>query len=504
MEDRNITFNPKLFNPLYWHLMPLLRDTRIRFIFIEGGSSAAKTFSICQAILNDSMEHRYNTMVFRRFHVHIKDSVYSSFKEAAKSLQIDSEWKFQEDVIKNLNSGNHIRFRGLDDEENIKGIEGYNVVYNNEWSQFQEKHFDQQRKRLRGRANQKFICDWNPISSKLWQYENFIDRPDHQWQDLPLDMPDAPTKYSGFDPDYSFKRINKAGNAVWMKITFRSNFFVVGHPSGKGGFLDVQTLLDFESDRIYKPNLYRVYANGERGIMRTGGEFWKQFNELRDVAPVAIKPGSTLHVSLDQNVNPYVTISIWQLQLRGEGCAAKQITQIHEIPCKTPENNAVKSAMRLSSWLRAINYKDLVLIYGDPAGNARSMVDENNASFYDKFIEVMQREGFTISNKVGRSAPEVALSGTFINEIYENGYAGYTIKIGDACKVSIDDYLMSKEDKDGKMLKEKIKDPTTGITYEPYGHFSDAKRYFITTLLQAEFNQYKARGSKYRIQTIEQ
>jgi hypothetical protein len=53
-----------------------------------------------------------------------------------------------------------------------------------------------------------------------------------------------------------------------------------------------------------------------------------------------------------------------------------------------------------------------------------------------------------------------------------------------------------KEDKDGKMDKPKVKDPVTGVTYEPQGHFSDQKRYFITKILENEFNQYKSRSRK--------
>lgn len=483
-------FNPKLFNPLYWHILKYLRDHAIRYIFVEGGSSAAKTYSICQALLVDGMENKYSSMVFRRFHVNIKDSVYSSFKSASSSLELTGPvYKFQEDLIKGT-TGNHVRFRGLDDEENIKGIEGYNVVYNNEWSQFLENHWDQQRKRLRGRPNQKFICDWNPISSKLWQYENVIDK--DEWIDQPLSIKGAPTKYSSLDSDFAFIRKNKKGNAVWIKVTYRDNFWVVGHPSGKGGFIDEHTLNDFEEDRLKKPNLYRVYANGERGIMRTGGEFWKQFDETKHVRPVKFEKGTTIHVSLDENVTPYVTVSIWQI-------VGKDFRQIHEIPSKTPDNNAPKAAKKFAAWLHSIEYQDVIFVYGDPSASKRSTVDENNRSFFDKFIEVLRLEGFQVVSRVAKSAPEVALSAAFINDIYELNHGGYSIVVGDNCKTSIDDYCTVKEAPDGKMIKPKEKDPVTGIPYETHGHFSDAKRYFIIKVLDAEFVQYKAKQKRTRV-----
>jgi len=482
----HITFNPRLFNPLHWHIMPLLRNPKIRYIYIEGGSSAGKTGEISNSLLVDMLHHKYSTLVFRRFHVHIKDSVYSSFKLAMNRLELGRFYKPQEDLIKCTAHGAKVRFRGLDDEENVKGIEDFDIVYNNEWNQFTSKQWDQQRKRLRGRPNQKFICDWNPVSSKLWQYEEWLDT--DQWTDLPLTV-QASTKYSSLNPDFAFKRINKKGDSVWIKVTYRDNFWVVGHPSGKGGFIDHHTLDDFERDRIFKPNLYRVYANGERGIMRTGGEFWKQFNETKHVKPLKIEK-TTIHISLDENVNPYVTVAAWQI-------VTKNIRQVHEIPCKEPDNNAPKAARRLIAWLRQIDYKDVLFVYGDPAASKRSTVDENNASFYDKFIEELRNASFTVVNRVAKSHPEVALSAAFINEIYESELYGYSITIADHCKVSIDDYIMAKEDKDGTMFKQKVKDKETGISYEPVGHYSDQKRYFICKILEAEFTNYKSRKKKF-------
>jgi phage terminase large subunit len=303
---------------------------------------------------------------------------------------------------------------------------------------------------------------------------------------MPLSIPGQ--KYSQLNREYSFKKINKRGNSVWLKVTFRDNYWIVGHPNTKGGYRDQHTLDDFEHDRIHKPNLYRVYANGERGILRTGGEFWKQFDETKHVRPLKVEQ-STIHISLDENVMPYVTVACWQI-------IGKELRQVHEIPCKAPNNNAPKSAGQLVKWLDSIGYKDVIYVYGDPSSSKRSTIDPNNSSFYDKFIEVLRVAGYKVVNRVARSAPEVALSAAFVNEIYESSLYGYSIAIGDSCRVSIDDYCMVKEDKDGTMLKIKIKDPVTLQTYEPNGHYSDQKRYFITKILEQEFVLYKSRNKK--------
>lgn len=483
-----LNYNTRLFNPLFWHLLEALQDPKIRYIYVEGGSSAAKTFSICQALWYILMVNGINILTFRRFQVHIKDSVYLSFKAASKTMALDRYLKPLEFNIKYQAGGNRVRFKGLDDEENIKGLEDYDIIYNNEWNQFSEDQWSQQRKRLRGRPNQKFINDWNPVSSQMWNYTNWLDK--DEWIDLPLAIYQCPSSFSQLNPEFAFKRVNKKGDSIWMKVTYRDNFWVVGHPSGKGGFYDEHTLADFEYDRINKPNYYRVYANGERGIMRTGGEFWKQFDETKHIAPLKYDK-SPFHISVDENVNPYVTVSIWQVLMEN-----KSIKQVHEIPCKTPDNNAPKAALKTANWLRSIGHEDVIFLYGDPSGTRRSTIDANSRSFFDKFCEVLRNEGFTVINRVSRSAPEVALSASFINAIYELNYQGWKITIADHCKVSIDDYMTVKEDANGSMKKPKEKDKATGVTYEPHGHFSDAKRYFIIKVLEPYFNLYKSKRKK--------
>lgn len=234
-----------------------------------------------------------------------------------------------------------------------------------------------------------------------------------------------------------------------------------------------------------------LYQQNPKPI-QAGGEYWKQFNLMKHVQDVRYTPDTNLHVSLDNNVNPYVTIAIWQM-------CDKLIKQIHEIPAKDPNNNAPKAAKLLVRWLQEIDYKGVIFLYGDPSASAKSTVDENSLSFFAKFTNELAAAGYIVRNRVAKSSPRVALRGSFINDIYERELFGYSIAISQNCTVSIEDYYTVKEDKDGGMQKIKRKDPTTGITYEPYGHFSDAKAYFICELLKQEFNSYTGRT---RTQTV--
>ena len=93
--------------------------------------------------------------------------------------------------------------------------------------------------------------------------------------------------------------------------------------------------------------------------------------------------------------------------------------------------------------------------------------------------------------RVQKQAPPVVMRANFINIIFESGFMGVTLNIDKNCHKTIADYLYLKEDSDGTKLKEKGKDMAIGVSYEKYGHTSDANDYFICTAFLNEFQQYQ-------------
>ena len=485
--SQQYTFASHLFNPVFWHIRNALHNDDLRFIFIYGGSSASKTHTLVQALSLELAQYGNSTIVLRKFGVDIDDSVYSDFKGIGSDLKLDGVFQYQKHLIKS--DSNKIRFRGLDDSEKLKGLSQYKYLYYNELTQFDEADYDQGRKRLRGRPGQKIIADWNPISEEHWIKKNVLDK--EEWIDQPLNVPDAPTRYTQLDETDSFVKINARGNMLLVKITYKDNYWVVGHPDKPNrGFLDKHTIDDFLHDQIYKPNYYRIYGLGNWGVIKTGSEFWKSFNETNNTASVKIEE-LPIHISVDSNVRPYVTITIWQVDIGGQ-----KVVQVDELLCKTPYNNAPKAAEQMLKWLQRHNYKDTLFVYGDPSGKAENTIDEDCKSFFDKFMATLRQGGFVIQDRVQRSAVRVALSGAFINEMFE-GKQKWGIVIGNNCKTSIDDYNSVQEDENGGMAKPKVKDPVSGKSYEPIGHISDCARYFITSVLKKEYEAYagKNRGN---------
>ena len=242
---------------------------------------------------------------------------------------------------------------------------------------------------------------------------------------------------------------------------------------------------------------YEVYVNGRWDVqLKIGGEFWKSFELEQHVRPVSVNIENTIHVSVDNNVYPYIAVSFWQVKKNDQD--SWDIKQVHEICAKDPNNTASKAGLLVCNWLMEIGYNQPVFLYGDPTTQNRNTIDDDKKSFLDKFILSIQKS-FTVQNRMMRSTPSVSVSGDFINAIYEENWGGMSITIGENCRNSISDYIELKQDKDGGTLKKRITDPKTKVSYEPVGHLSDTKKDFLVSLFNTEFLKFFNRFSDYKL-----
>lgn len=434
--------------------LPLWRNTN-KINLLYGSYGSGKSVFIVDELIRCCIEQRYFRCYFgRKVFDTVRGTVFKTITDRIKELKKEKLFHFSDkpngsmNIVCKSNKNEFIPF-GANDSSSLKSIKDPTTFFCEELDQFTFEDFGFIYSRLR---TEKAITQFYGAFNTERVYQS-------HWIRKVL-----------FDGEY-------ADQATRVKANYDDNSFIDRD--------------DYEARLRLIANgnaaVFNAIARGEWGAVKTGYEFWKQFSETKHVRAVKVEQGA-IHVSLDENVNPYVTVSVWQVFTD-----RKIIRQVHELPCKSPDNNAPKAAKRLVEWLHSINQTDVIFIYGDPSANKRSTVDANNSSFYDKFIEVLRDAGFTVLKRVAKSAPEVALSAAFINAIYENNLNGWSIEISDYCFVSIEDYLLVKEDAEGKMLKLKEKDKETEITYEPAGHFSDAKRYFIIKILESEFNLYKAK-----------
>jgi len=92
-------------------MLDALKNPDIRHIYVYGGSSAAKTYSIAQALLIDGENNDYSSIVFRKEQASINDTIYNDFKEINDNFELGHT--MQQFLIR-MQNDKVIRFRGVD------------------------------------------------------------------------------------------------------------------------------------------------------------------------------------------------------------------------------------------------------------------------------------------------------------------------------------------------------------------------------------------------------
>lgn len=467
-DQAEIEFNPNLFNNVYWHLLDAFNNPLVRFIWLYGGSSASKTYSVVQLQIVKMLEGEdENALVLRKYATDIKDSIYSDFKNIISDWELGDYFLIQQNYILCTLTGSYVRFRGLDDSEKVKGISNFKRVILEEVSQFEHEDLKQIRKRLRGKKGQQIIGIFNPVSEEHWIKTQVFDEEE-------LDE---------FETDISGMWVNKQGNLVILKTNYLDNIFIVGKwEKGKlvGGFVDQHTIDDFEKDKLTDFNYYQIYGLGNWGKIRTGGEFWKDFNSNRHVTKQTWIEALPIHITWDENVNPFITCLVWQI-------IGKKAVQIDEI-CLPDPRNRVKDACEEFKKRYPIGRVEGLFIYGDRTSIKEDTKLEKGENFFTKIIEYLTSYRPTL--RMQSRNPSVKQSGDFINEIYSGRQGTIEILINEKCSKSLHDYQYALEDSDGTLKKTIKKNPVTGVSYQEFGHCSDAKRYLITTAFSTEYEKY--------------
>ena len=376
--------------------------------------------------------------------------------------------------------GSKAMFFGVDNPDHLRGLSDCKVAYMNELNLFDKSHADEVYLRLRGEAGQKVIADWNPVDQASWVKTDLIDL--EVWHDASLIVDN--NKMSQLDGNSSVK-INDRKDMVLIKTTYLDNRWMTGSEYEGYGFKDVHAMRQLELLKERDTNRYRVFALGEWGSMRVEDAFWVDFSEKTHVRKDKdYADGDVIHLTVDINRLPYISQCLWTYKTND-----KEFVQFNELLAKTPSNEAERAADMVVKYLDAIGYKDVIFLYGDASGNNQDAKD--NRSFFtvyrNRLIKHLGQQ--RLHDMIWRANPSISASAAFVNYLY-SGQSPYRIYINPRCHESICDYSIAEKDKDGKMLKKKVKDRVSGHTIEPNGHISDAKRYFITKVLEAEYKRF--------------
>ena len=242
-----------------------------------------------------------------------------------------------------------------------------------------------------------------------------------------------------------------------------------------------------ESLKMLPKYKYMVYVEGDWDVqLKIGGEFYKCFELDKHVGRCTYNPNLPLHVSWDDNVNPYLPAGVFQIE-------GMEFRMIKEFAGVNP-SNTIKAVCREIIREYGNIHKGGMFIYGDATANKEDTKIEKGMNFYR--IVMQELKQFRPQSRVLTHNPSVMQRGDFINTILEKNLYDIRITIDESCKHAINDFIGTKEAADGTKLKELTTDPVTKARYQKYGHFTDLTDYCIVSAFGKEYDKF-LRGGEY-------
>lgn len=240
---------------------------------------------------------------------------------------------------------------------------------------------------------------------------------------------------------------------------------------------------------------YEVFVNGDWDIqLKTGGEFYKCFELDQHVAPVTYNPLWPLHVSFDDNSNPYLPSGIFQIELvkdeYDKPTGQKIIYMIAEVAGITPLNTVKAVCNEIIRMFP--NHSTGMYIYGDATARKQDTKLEKGYDFFRLIRDYLKQ--YRPEDRVRASNPSVKMRGYWLNTVLELEIGKLKIVIGEHCTYAINDFVLLKEDENGDKFKEMEADEKTKVRFQKVGHFTDLFDYFMCSCFSTEFTDYQ-RGS---------
>lgn len=478
-----VTVNwPKWERIINTRFIPLI-ENRDRYLICWGGRGSSKSiFAAKKLIFRCLTEKYFRYILIRRQYNSIKDSQFQTLKDLIYEMGLQGCFHFKESPLEiTCINGNKFLARGCDDAKKMKSIKDPTGAWYEE-EIIEEKDFITVTTSIRTTKADYLQEIWTVNPEVEGDYE------DHWF-------------YKKFfkdktDLDFRSKTTIELDSGEQWNVTYTSHHSTYRDNRWIGN--DFVAFL--KSLKVTNEYYYTIYCEGLWGNKMTSGQFYKLFSRIKNVLangknaltgqPELYNPDLPVCLTWDFNVKPYVTCNIHQLF---DG--SKKAIQIDEIMLPYPNNNTSSTCREFER--KYSNHGAGMTIDGDPAGMQE---DTRSEKGYNDYVLIRQElSKYRPELKVLKQAPPVKMRGDFINTVFATGYMGANFFIGYNCVNTINDYLFLKEASDGTKAKSKVKDPETDITYEKYGHPSDANDYFYCRAFGSEWMKFQKGGSDIKI-----
>lgn len=451
-------------------------DNQDRYILSWGGRGSGKTDSTVKKIIVRMLTAEYfKGILVRRVYDTIKDSQYEGIKSAIHDMGLESLFKFKVSPLSiTCINGNKLIARGLDKADKIKGVDNPSFVWYEEGNDMTEDDFNTVTTTVRSKKADYLqeIFSFNPEADtpkfeEFWIYKKF---------------------FAG-QTQKSFRSVVEVEVEIDGKKELIEYAYTSIHSTYKDNpHLPPMTKAAYEDYKRTDPYYYKVWALGEWGNREIGDPFYKTFDRAKHVQETKYDPAKTLHISLDENVNPYLTLTVHQVHQK-EGYI--KIEQIDEICLLSPKNTLKLTCEEFSR--RYAGHTEGLYIYGDRTSKKQDSKLEKGENFFTLAANYLKE--FRPATRLPQQNPGVKSRGEFLSQVFAGNVEGVELVIGENCPNSVADYTFLQEDSDGTKFKKKERNKQTGVSFEKYGHTSDANDYLHIELLKSQYLDFIGGGT---------
>lgn len=475
-------------NPIYAkYLMPCTA----RWVFVFGGAGSGKSVATGQKIavrLNTEKSTTHTALCVRKVYSTVEDSMYSRLMQELDSHGLGKAFNYRKSPLKIIrkhargkkpHQSSRVLFRGMDNGEKIKSLEGITMIWIEEGTELTEEEFLQLDLRLRGESNHYYqiIVTFNPVSKNHWlakyvEPQMFEEEERHEGTGKIVDLvPNKVWEYErkaeidGEERRFKVRTINTtAADNDFLPAEYRTTLAALGASSNL---------------------MYTVYTKGRWGVLNKDELFFPTFNHSKHVkspAKLSYNPDLPLHLSIDFNIQPYMSGLIFQMEYIKNSYWNGyknywEVRVIDEIAAKSPHNSAHGLAEQFS-----VRYSIMsgFYLYGDATGTRGLGVKDTKSLFQDFERGLGPAAGF-MNWRVPKSNPRYKAIAkgalgrhAFCSRLFSGDTVPIRMLVSSKCKTFIKDLEEVKVTPEGKIKKIKNKD---GI--ELVGHFSDCYAYFV-------------------------
>lgn len=230
------------------HFIDFIQDWNYKFYFLVGGYGSSKSYHVATKLLLKLASEKRLALVVREVYDTIRDSCFSLFEEVALRIGIYDHLKFKTSPMQVIfPNGSKIIFKGLDNPQKLKSINGVSIVWLEECSECKYEAYKELLGRLRHKElSNHIICSTNPVGTDNWTYSHFFKN-------------DENNKIILDDEILYINRIVKTNNTYYHHSTCEDNAFL---PKSYIDELNQMREYDFDLYRVARLGHYG--ANGEK------------------------------------------------------------------------------------------------------------------------------------------------------------------------------------------------------------------------------------------------